>query len=148
MWKALILFHALFSIVLIGASTHHAVIAIRSLWGAFAPRLARLYALVVAAAYVATFALGASAYPRFRHLVRAAYLDEYASWASRLFEAKEDLAALALPLVVASLVIARAVDARADHPVRVGYAFVVTTVAAIVWFNVVSGLLITMTKAG
>ena len=148
MWKLLVLLHALSAIVLIGASTHHAVIAIRMLRGVFAVRLARLYALVGAVAYAVTFVLGAVAYPRFRHLVRAAYLDEYASWASRLFEAKEDLAALALPLVIGALIVARFVDSKSDRHVLVTYAFTVTTIATIVWFNVVSGLLITMTKAG
>ena len=147
MWKFLVLLHALAGIVLLGASTHHAIIAIGTVRGVFRFRLSKLYALIVVVAYSVTFGLGALAYPRFRHLVRAVYLDEYAACASRLFEAKEDLASLALPLVLSSLVMAYGLHSKTEKTTVFGYAFAVTAVALVVWFNVICGLLITMTKA-
>lgn len=148
MWKLLVLLHAVSAIALLGASTHHAVVAVLALRGRPRPRLARIYSLVVLVSFAVTFAFGASAYPRFRHLVRALYLDAYAMWASRLFEAKEDLAAMGLPLVGLSFILARATDAKVERISLVGYVVATVSVAAIVWFDLVCGLLITMTKAG
>src|SRR5688572_29580211 len=98
--RLLVVLHAAAAIVLIGASTHHALIAIGYLRRSYRVRLARIYAAVVLVAYAATFALGAMAYPTYRYRVRGLYLDWYEVWASNLFDIKENFAALGFPAVI------------------------------------------------
>lgn len=144
--RLLVLLHAAAAIVLIGASTHHLLIALACGRGRYKVRLARVYALVGACAYGVTFALGALAYPTYRYHVRGLYLDRHAEWASNLFDIKENLAAIGLPLVVAALVLSRVMDPREDHALRRGYQLVVGLVAFVVWFGVISGLVITLVR--
>ena len=143
---ALVILHALAAIVLIGASTHHAIIAVGYLRGRFKVRLGRIYAAVAAIAYAVTFVLGLVAYPAFRYHVRAIYLDRYEAWASNLFDTKENFAALGLPLVLGAFVLSRVMKPDEDTGVRVGYAAMVVLAAAIVWFSLISGLVITQTR--
>ena len=50
---------------------------------------------------------GGLVYPRYRYFVRGLYLDRYAPWASNLFDFKENLATLGLPLAIGAFVLAR-----------------------------------------
>ena len=134
--------HALAAIVLIGASTHHAIIAVGYLRGTFKVRLGRIYAATVAVAYVVTFVLGLFAYPAFRYYTRGLYLDRYEGWASNLFDTKENFAALGIPLVIGAFVLSRVMKPSEDTTLLRGYAAIVLLVAAIVWFSVISGLVI------
>ena len=145
--RFLVLLHAAAAIVLVGASTHHVLIALGYARGSSKVRLGRIYALVGACAYAITFGLGALAYPTYRYQVRGLYLDRHAVWASNLFDMKENFAALGLPLVVGALVLSRVMDPAQDHALRRGYLVMVGLVAFIVWFNVVAGLLITMARS-
>ena len=145
--RLLLLLHAAGAIVLVGASTHHFLIALGYLRGHFKVRLGRIYAVTVAIAYGVTFLLGALVYPSFRYLVRGLYLDRYDVWASNLFEMKENLAVLGLAMSIGALILSRAMDPSLDRHTRFGYAVFVFTQTLIVWFNVVSGLLITMAKS-
>jgi len=142
----LVLLHALAAIVLIGSSTHHFLIALAYVRGSYRVRLARIYGLVGLVAYGVTFVLGALAYPSYRYHVRGLYLDRYAEWASNLFDIKENYAAIGLPLVLGAFVLGRLLEPREDRQLLLGYVLMVGGVAALVWFNVISGLLITMTK--
>ena len=144
--RLLVVLHALASVVLIGASTHHALVAIGYLRGRYKVRLGRIYAATVLGAYAVTFLLGALAYPAFRYHVRGLYLDRYAPWASNLFDMKENFAALGLPLVLGVFLLSRVMEPKEDRAMTMGYAGMVILAALIVWFNVVSGLLITMAK--
>ena len=144
--RLLVLLHALAAIVLVGATTHHAIVAIGYLRGKPRPRLGRIYAAVVAVTYVITFVIGLLAYPTFRYHTRALYLDRYEPWASNLFDMKENFAALGLPLVIGVLVLSRVLDPRRDRLLVGPYAGFVLMTAAIVWFGVISGLLITMVR--
>ena len=144
--RELVLAHAVAAIVLVGSATHHAWVALGLLRRSFRIRLARTYATINAIAYVATVALGALAYPTFRDHVRSHFLDEQSPWASRLFELKEDVATLGLPLVIAAWALSRSLDAREDHRMLPGYVAMVLFVTAAVWFNVTAGLLVTMVK--
>ncbi|HET9234973.1 MAG TPA: hypothetical protein VFP10_12605, partial [Candidatus Eisenbacteria bacterium] len=144
--RFLVLLHAAGAIVLVGASTHHFLVSLGYLRGRYKIRLGRIYALIVALAYVATVVLGALAYPTFRYHVRGLFLDRYAVWASNLFEMKENLAAVGLPLAVAACLMSRVMNPAEDRHARVRYAALVFVQTAIVWFNVVSGLLITMVR--
>jgi hypothetical protein len=144
--KLWVCLHAVAAVVLIGAVTHHLLIALGFLRGTYRTRLGRIYAATVAAAYAATMLLGAITYPTYRYYVRALYLDRYATWASALFELKEHFAALGLPFAVGAFVVSRVLEPREDRYLAVGYFVMVAIVAAIVWFDFFSGLLITMTK--
>jgi hypothetical protein len=144
--RLLVVLHAVAAIVLIGATTHHALIALGYVRGRAKVRLGRIYATTSAVAYAVTFGIGLWAYPTFRYHVRTLFLDRFEPWASNLFEAKENVAALGLPLVVMMLVISRSFDVKEDRLLVRMYAACALLVAAIVWFDVLTGIVITMTK--
>ncbi len=144
--RLLVVLHALAAIVLIGSSTHHLVIAWGYLRDRHKVRLGRIYAATVAVTYIVTFVLGLLAYPTYRYHVRALFFDRYEVWASNLFDMKENLAALALPLVVAVFVVSRVMNPKEDRMLALAYFWFVALVTSVVWFDVISGILITMTK--
>ena len=144
--RLLVVLHAAAAIVLIGSSTHHALIAIGYLRGNYKIRLARIYAATLAIAYAVTFALGLLAYPSFRYHVRGLYLDHHERWASNLFDMKENFAALGIPAMIALVVMSRVLDPKTDRALVRGYAGFSIVVAAIVWFSVFAGLAVTLAK--
>jgi hypothetical protein len=144
--RFLVLLHAAAAIVLVGSTTHHAIIAVGYLRGKPKVRLGRIYAATIAVTYVITFAFGLLAYPTFRYHTRALYLDRYERWAANLFDMKENFAALGIPAVIAMFVLSRVIDPKEDKLVVGPYAAFALLTAAIVWFSVISGLLITMTR--
>lgn len=141
--RLLLVLHTGASIVLIGASTHHALQMRHYLRGRFGrEKLEKTYAKVVSVAYVVTFALGALLYPSYRVHVRGYWLDRHAPVFAGLFDLKETYASLVL--VVALALGALAITLRpAETPalVRV-YAVMSFIVCAVVWFNVVAGILV------
>jgi hypothetical protein len=146
--RPLVMMHALSAIVLIGASTHHALIALGYLRGRYAARLGRIYAATMLVAYGLTYALGALAYPTFRYHTRALYLDRAAPAISNLFDIKEHFASLGLPLVLGAFVLSRVmVPGRDSRPLLAGYAVMVWGTTFIVWFGVLAGLWITLTRS-
>lgn len=141
--RALLLLHAGGSVVLIGAATHHALQMRHYLRGRFGrSALEKTYAKVVAAAYIATFVLGAVLYPTYRVHIRGYYLDRYAPFFSGLFDVKEVYASLAL-LVAAGLGLLaytlRPSEERWFVPVYAAMSFIV---CGVVWLNVIAGILI------
>jgi hypothetical protein len=142
--KGLLLLHAAAAIVLIGSSTHHLLITWGYWRGRYNLRLGRIYAPVAAIAYVITFAFGALTYPTYRYFVRGLYLDRYAIWASNLFDVKENLAALTLPMVLGAWALSRVLDPEHQRSLLWGYSVLVGCTCAVVWFDVITGLLITM----
>lgn len=144
--RLLVVLHAAAAIVLIGAATHHALVAIGYLRGRFKVRLGRIYAATVLGAYGVTFVLGLLAYPTYRYHVRALYFDRYEIWASNLFDIKENFAALGLPIVVATFVLSRVMQPKEDRVLSLAYAGFVVLTALIVWFDVISGIALTMVK--
>jgi hypothetical protein len=143
---ALVILHALAAIVLIGATTHHAIIAVGYLRGRYKVRLGRIYAATIAVAYGITFVLGLFAYPAFRYHVRGLYLDRYEAWAANLFDTKENFAALGLPLVIALFVLSRVIVPSEDRALVRGYSVIAVLAAVIVWFSVISGLVVTQAR--
>jgi hypothetical protein len=141
--RLLLLLHAGGSVVLIGAATHHALQMRHYLRGRFgAARLEKTYAKVVAAAYVITFVIGALVYPTYRVHVRGYYLDRHAPFYAGLFDVKEVYASLALIVAVALGALAftlRPSEERRLVPVYAAMSFIV---CAVVWLNVISGILI------
>jgi hypothetical protein len=141
--RLLVLLHAGGSIVLIGAATHHALQMRRYLSGDFSREgLEKLYAKVVSVAYVLTYALGALLYPSYRVYVRGCYLDRHAPAYAGLFDLKETYASLALVVALALGALAFSLrPAEAPALVRV-YAVMSLIVCAVVWFDVIAGVLI------
>ncbi|MCS6915918.1 MAG: hypothetical protein RMK29_07945 [Myxococcales bacterium] len=140
----LLVLHALCAVALGGASVHQASVAILALRGRFRPRLARTYGTVSLWLYGATLLWGALLYPRYRIHVRAAYLDAHAPWAANLFDLKENLATLGLPLAVGTFLLSRDMaQLRQDREALWLYGVLALLLAALCLFNIVSGLLCT-----
>jgi hypothetical protein len=144
--RLLVVLHTAGAIVLIGSTTHHAIITWGYLRGRAMTRLGRIYAATSAVAYLLTFLLGALSYPTYRYYTRALYFDRYAPWATTLFDVKEHFASLGLPLVLGVLWLSRGLEPRRDRAVLPVYAVLVVGTAAIVWFNLFSGLVVVLEK--
>lgn len=160
--RALLILHALSALVLCGASVHQAVYALRVARRQATPRRlaqCRLFSLLVLLAYVAVIGLGALLYPRYRYFVRGLYLDRYAPWASNLFDFKENLATIGLPFAVAAFVLARqlrsqsprqatqsSTDPGLQRKLAALYAMFAVSIAVIVLFNGIAGLLCTSVR--
>lgn len=140
----LLALHALCAVALGGASVHQGVVAVLALRGRLRPRLARSYGTVSLWLYGATLLGGALLYPRYRIHIRAAYLDTHAPWAANLFDLKENLATLGLPLAVGTFLLTRdAGGLRHDREALWLYGLLSLLLAALCLFNIVSGLLCT-----
>ena len=143
--RGLVLLHALGALILVGAATHHALVAFGYLRGSFRTRLGRIYASTTAVTYVMTMTLGAWAYPTYRVHSRP-LLEASAPWAATLFEIKEDVGTLAVPLVLMTWLLSRAMDPREDDHLVPPYVVMVLLTTGAIWFELTSGLLITMMK--
>ncbi len=144
---ALLVLHALFAMALVGSATHLVVVALRVWRGGhhLASRL-RLHALVTFGLFGVAFLLGLLLYPHYRVQVRAAWLDAHAPWASSLFDIKENLAALALPLLLALWAVGRRLRMPEDGalaPLLAGLGVCVWLFVAVAF---VSGLVVTNTR--
>jgi len=140
--KLLLVLHFASSVALIGSSTHLLLQMPALLRGQSRVRLERIYGRVVAVAYALTMALGALLYPTYRYHVRALFLDQHHPMISNLFDVKENLATIALPLALALGALGGRLNEPEEKPFRKVYAAMSLFVAAVVWFNVVSGVLI------
>ena len=145
--RLLLVLHAAGSIVLVGASTHHAL-QMRHYWREkfVGVTQEKRWAKVVAVAYVLTFVLGALLYPTYRYHVRGLYLDRYAPTYAWLFDVKEVYASLTLVVAVGLGALAFVLrPAQERWLVRV-YVIMSGIVCAVVWLNVVLGLLVTSVR--
>jgi len=141
--RLLLVLHAGGSIVLIGAATHHALQMRHYLRGRFgAARLEKIYAKVISVAYLLTFALGALLYPTYRVRVRGFYLDRHAPFFAGLFDVKEVYASLALLAAIALGALAFTLRPTEERHLVPVYAAMSFLVCAVVWLNVIAGLLI------
>lgn len=143
--KVALLLHAVAAAALVGASTHLAIVTRRARAGRPQPRLLRVYPRFALAAYAINFALGAWMYPRYRVEVRAHWLDAHARWAAVLFDVKENLAALLFPALLSLWWISR--RGGADRAPPSTFAACAYALAAGVWFNALSGLLIVSVRS-
>lgn len=145
--KPLLILHALVGILLLGSMTHNVLITARYLRGHFRKvKLEKLYVKVGFISYLLTFVLGALIYPNYRYYVRALYFDKEAVWASNLFDIKEHWAGIGLALFIAYYVLSRIIDPREDRQMLFVYVFLSLSLTGIVWFAVISGLLLTSVK--
>lgn len=145
--RLLLVLHALAAIVLIGATTHHAIIAYGYLRGRAKQRLGRIYAATIGVAYVITYGFGLLLYPTFRYMTRALYMDRYERWASNLFDMKENFAALGIPLVIGMFLLSRVMKPDEDRHITIGYAAMAVLTCAIIWFDVIAGYVLTSVKS-
>lgn len=145
--KLLLVLHFAGAVVLIGSSTHLLLQMPALLRGQSRVRLERIYGRVVAVTYSVTYTLGAILYPTYRYHVRALYLDHHHPMVSNVFDIKENLATIALPLALALGALGGRMSAAEDAPYRPVYAVMSLLVAAVVWFDVVSGVVIASYKA-
>ena len=135
--------HALCALALLGSSIHQAIVALGTIGsrGRSRPRLSRIYGWVCLLCYLGTMLFGSLVYPRYRYFVRALYLDRHAPWAANLFDLKENLATIGLPLCIGAFLLSRR---PAEEPeIRVLYGCFALGTALICLFNVVAGLLCT-----
>jgi hypothetical protein len=144
--RFLLVLHAAAAIVLIGATTHHAIIAWGYLRGRHKVRLGRVYAATIAVTYVITFGFGLLVYPTFRYHTRALYLDRYDRWASNLFDMKENFAAIVIPMVAGMFLLSRVFSPKDDKHLVGGYVAMAFLTTFVVWFDVFSGLIISNAK--
>jgi hypothetical protein len=159
----LVVIHALSSIVLCGASVHQALLAVQLVRRQpVRPSLLRTYALTTLGAYLSVMISGALLYPRYRVVIRALFLDRQAPWAANLFDFKENLATLGLPLAIGALLMARPLSAAPPSMVRTAtnqepelaatrvvvamYCFSTVGTALICLSNVIAGLLCTAVR--
>jgi len=145
--RLLLVLHAVIGFALLGACTHQAVVGIGLLRGrAHLGRLARIYSRVIGAAFVAAFAVGLLMYPHFRYHVRALFLDRYEPWASNLFDMKEDLLGLGLPLALALFFVGRRLDPERERAAAPFFAVLSVSLWALVAFGVISGVIVTSVR--
>jgi hypothetical protein len=141
--RLLALLHTAGSVVLLGASTHHALQMRHYLRGRFErSALEKTYAKVICVAYAVTFTLGALLYPTYRVHVRGYYLDRFAPAYARFFDVKETYASLALFVALGLGALAFAWRPREEPwlaPVAAAMSFVV---CAVVWLNAIVGVLV------
>ena len=147
MARPLLVVHALVAMAALGASTHLVVLSV-GLWRgkAHLSRLAKVHAQVIGATFTACFVLGLFIYPAYRYHVRGLYLDRYAPWASSLFDMKENLAALGLPLSAALFSLGRRLDLEDRAAALPLLVFLSVALWLLTVFAVVSGLVITSVK--
>ena len=144
--RALTVVHVLVAMVMLGAVTHQVVVAWRALRGRLNPRLARIYGVTGLSACAVTTALGAAIYPTYRYHVRGQYLDHCAVGISKLFDVKEDFAVFALLVATVVWLAVRGLERRSPREHLWIYAGATYALAGLVWFNSLSGFVITLTR--
>lgn len=143
--------HAICALALAGSAVHLAIVCLAHAtgwpprWRAF--RFAGLYGRLTGALFVGCVVIGAFIYPRYRYEVRGLYLDRYAPWASNLFDMKEILAALALPLAVTIFVLGGRLCATSSREARILFYGSSTVVVAVSLFDVISGFVIASVRS-
>jgi hypothetical protein len=143
------LMHGLLAIALAAAVGQTLVLVIRALRGRAESRRERLWSAATAWLYAATTAFGALAHPAYRYYVRALYLDYHLPYASNLFDIKEVFATIGLPLAVGAALLSRALRGgdEEDRALRLGQLVAIALTAAIVWFDVMSGLWLSLQRS-
>jgi hypothetical protein len=142
--KPLLVVHALAAFALLGACTHQAIVSVLLVRGRTQVlRLARIYSTVIGALFFAAFAVGLLMYPHYRYHVRGLYLDRHAPWASNLFDMKENLLALGLPLAAAVFALGRRLKLDEGREALPFFAFASIALWVLVLFGAVSGLVVT-----
>ncbi len=146
--RPLLVLHAIVAIALGGASTHLALVTFR-IWQrkSSAFRLVGIYAKTVGILFVVDFLIGLLIYPTYRYRVRGLYFDRYEPWAANLFDMKEILLGLALPLAFGLVAVCGKTALAERSEYRPWAALVSGLLWAFVAFGIVSGLLVTTVRS-
>jgi len=143
------LLHGLLAIALAAAVGQTLVLVVRALQGRADPRREQPWSVATAWLYAATMVVGALTHPTYRYFVRALYLDQHLTWASNLFDLKELFATIGLPLAVGTALLSRALRGadEEDRALRLGQLVAVALTAGIVWFDLASGLWLSLQRS-
>ncbi len=145
--RLLLVLHALVGFALCGACTHQAVVGLQLWRGRFhLGRLARIYSQVIGVTFVVTFGVGLLMYPHFRYHVRGLFLDRYEPWASNLFDMKENLLALGLPLAITLFFVGRRLEPKEQQAAVPFFVILSVSLWVLVVFGVISGVIVTSVK--
>ncbi|MBI5093488.1 MAG: hypothetical protein HZB26_13735 [Candidatus Hydrogenedentes bacterium] len=115
--KPLLFLHLAAAVTALASSVHLGLRLARAVraTGEYLPQT-RTHASILAASYLAVFALGGLIYPAFRIRVRSDFMDAALPWATGLFEIKELLATTALLPVLGIFALSRAINPQdASH---------------------------------
>lgn len=140
MVRALLILHTIFAFVALLAATHLAIHATLSALGRPQTSALLRFGWIAPATLLVQAVLGLAIYPAYRVTVRAPDFDRNAPFVAALFDFKEHLAALALPLVVGAALAARA---AATERGRWPTAALSGAGAAFLWITGVIGLYVT-----
>lgn len=140
---ALLIFHGLAGVALLGAITHQLASAVRARparSAAFLDRYMgvnqRVFAIAVVLLYLAGVTLGAIIYPSYRLNVRVPFEQMSLGWAVGLFEVKEHFGGIGLALLPAYAWLWRA-DQAESH--RIDRMVITALLAFIVWWDFLVG---------
>ncbi len=136
--RLLLVLHGLTAMALLGASTHLVVVKVQRWRGNARARLEVTYSRLLAWLFLPTYALGLFLYPHFRINVRLRGLDAETPWASNLFDFKEHLVSLGLPMVLALYFLA-----KRGPGVRVANDVLAVALWLMVVWGAISGLIVT-----
>lgn len=143
MYTVLLIIHGLVAVALLGAVTHQSVSMLRvqkARTGSFIDRYTgvsqRTFTIAVLVLYVASLALGAIIYPKYRLDVRVPFEEMDLRWAVGAFELKEHFAGIGLGAIIAYAVSWRANSPQDYAPVRVALTLLLTF---IVWCDFLIG---------
>lgn len=151
MFTALLLFHGLVSVALLGAITHQALAVVASRAEAratsFLTRFRRTdpaaYSTAIVVLVAVVILTGAILYPNYREIVRPALQSLDLRAANGAFEIKEHLSAIGLVLLPAYWVSWRQPLVAEYSAVRVGLTWIL---ASMVWWNFLVGQLLVTIK--
>lgn len=137
--------HACTAFVLVGSTTHHGWLCMRSILGrAELHKLQRKYATVIVWSFALTFIQGLLIYPTFRVNVRAAWLDANVPLATGFFEIKEHF--LAMGLLLAATIYGARFRAEPTALFRMCLNVLGILLMLIVWFATITGLVLTIIR--
>ena len=143
MYTFLLIVHGLVAVALLGAVTHQSVSMLRvrkARSGSFIDRYTgvnqKTFAIAVLVLYVASLALGAIIYPKYRLDVRIPFEEMDLRWAVGIFEMKEHFAGIGFGALIAYAVSWRADSSQDYAPLRFALTLVLTF---IVWCDFLVG---------
>jgi hypothetical protein len=140
MARALLILHALFAFAALLSATHLAVHAVLAALGRTQTRALLRFGWIAPATLLLQGVLGLAIYPAYRVTVRAPDFDRNAPFVAALFDLKEHLAALSLPLIIGAALAGRAAALERG---RWPTAALSCAGAAFLWAACVLGLYVT-----
>lgn len=142
----LLAIHAVLAAALVFACAWEVALAWQLFRNRGDPDRLRLWAQLVGVLFMLSFGVGSILYPTYRVRVRRDWLDLYAAWAVNLFDVKEDLVALGLPLAIVLFAFARFGPKVIEREGRQLYLFASVAVLVLVLVSALSALVVTRVR--